>query len=387
LTGIPGGLPTGVSLVSFDKPAFQHYGLDAAANAAIGYDAADGYARGFQWLRGDKDHRFTVGGTLFLFWTREDTDTSFVMALNEASPEQVKAVFEGLNKGRTGDAIDDENQFYLLAVSGNSARAIVREYLERPLGKVRESIGRWFADLRIADTSKEHQGRPNSAFPLWLLANATALESDRVAPDTHARLMGAALTEGTLPDSILAACLGRLRVPERDPKRPTFSPARMALIKLCLNRRHRSEEGQMTELLDQDRIRDKAYVCGRLLAFLARCQSPKDFGAGAQIVERFFGSAILSPRSVFPTLIKLNRNHISIIRGQNKGFAFNLDEELDELVDLLVLDGAELPDFPATLSLAEQGRFAIGFYHQRAGYRRISADNKLKMESEQPESK
>src|SRR5262249_35693771 len=41
LSGIPGGLPTGVSIVSFDKPAFESYGLDAAANAGIGYAAAD----------------------------------------------------------------------------------------------------------------------------------------------------------------------------------------------------------------------------------------------------------------------------------------------------------------------------------------------------------
>ena len=43
--GVPGGLPTGVSLVSFDKDAFQSYGLDGAANAGIGYRAADGYCR------------------------------------------------------------------------------------------------------------------------------------------------------------------------------------------------------------------------------------------------------------------------------------------------------------------------------------------------------
>jgi CRISPR-associated protein Csd1 len=137
----------------------------------------------------------------------------------------------------------------------------------------------------------------------------------------------------------------------------------------------------MTESLDtRNRIRDRAYVCGRLLAFMARCQSPKDFGAGAQIVERFFGSAILSPRSVLPTLLKLNRNHISIIRGQKKGFAFNLDAELDNLLDLITADGDVAPDFPATLTLAEQGRFALGFYHQRADYRRVSAEKKLEQD-------
>jgi CRISPR-associated protein Cas7/Csd2 subtype I-C len=84
LSGVPGGLATGVSIVSFDKAAFKHYGLDGAENAAIGYEGADGYARGFQWLRGEKDHHFVIGGTLFLFWTRQDASTDFVMALGAA---------------------------------------------------------------------------------------------------------------------------------------------------------------------------------------------------------------------------------------------------------------------------------------------------------------
>src|ERR1700677_3085520 len=61
LSGIPGGLATGVSIVSFDKAAFRHYDLDGAENAAIGYEGADGYARGFQWLRANKDHYFVIG--------------------------------------------------------------------------------------------------------------------------------------------------------------------------------------------------------------------------------------------------------------------------------------------------------------------------------------
>jgi CRISPR-associated protein Csd1 len=377
LTGIPGGLPTGVSIVSFDKGAFQHYGLDGAANAAISYEGADGYACGFQWLRNHREHSFVIGGTLFLFWTRKAANTDFILALQEASAEDVRALLESVSTGRPNESIEDVDDFYMLAVSGNSARAIIRDYLERRLGQVRDSIIRWFNDLRIADLSKEHQGRANAAFPLWMLANATALESDRVAPDTHARLMHAALTSGPVPDSILAACIARLRIPERDPKRPQFSSSRMALIKLCLNRTHCLEENAMPESLDLERIHDQAYLCGCLLAFLARCQSPKDFGTSAQIVERFFGSAMQSPRAVFPTLIKLNRHHISIIRGQQKGFAFKLEQELDALFNLLRPEDGELPDFKSTHTLAEQGRFALGFYQQRAEYRRISADKKL----------
>ena len=122
LTGVPGGSPMGVSIVSFDKAAFESYGLDGAANAGIGYEAADGYARAFQWLRGSKSHHLTVGNTLFLFWTRLPTPANDMMALSEPTADQVRALLANLRKGKTGDAIDDTNAFFLLAVSGNAAR-------------------------------------------------------------------------------------------------------------------------------------------------------------------------------------------------------------------------------------------------------------------------
>ena len=118
------------------------------------------------------------------------------------------------------------------------------------------------------------------------------------------------------------------------------------------------------------------YACGQLLAFLARCQSPRDFGAGAQVLERYFGSASTAPRSVFPVLLRLNRHHLRKVRDDNVGFGLNLEEELETQLAAFRPTAAGSPDFPAVLSLPEQGRFALGFYHQRAEYRAASAERK-----------
>jgi CRISPR-associated protein Csd1 len=360
LNGVPGGLPTGVSIVSFDKAAFQHYGLDGAANAAIGFEAADGYARGFQWLRGRKDNRFVVGGTLFLFWTREPADTEFVMTINEPEAEQVKALLENVTKGRTGDVIDNANDFYLLAVSGNSARAIIRDYLELPVGQVRTAVRQWFHDLRIADPSKEYRGQPNAAFSLWMLANATAAEADRVSPDTHARLIHAALTVGPLPDSILAACLSRLKVPERDAKRSPFSPARMGLIKLCLNRTHFHGDDAMTETLNPDETHP-AYLYGRLLRVFEEIQYAALGDVNSSVVDKFYGTFSAAPALIFARLYSNAQNHMRKVRAENEVAYFALDKRLAEVTNLLPASPPK-----STQSLADQGRFALGFYHQKA---------------------
>ncbi|MGB9623764.1 MAG: type I-C CRISPR-associated protein Cas8c/Csd1 [Phycisphaerae bacterium] len=373
--GVPGGMPSGVSLVSFDKAAFESYGLDGAANAGIGYRAADGYTRALNALAADKlpgRHRTSLrlGQVLFLFWTREKADTDDLMQLDQPDPEAVARLIESAARGKPALAADPCN-FYCLCLSGNAARAIVRDYIEAPLPEVRTNLGHWFRDLRIVDASN---GEITATFPLWMLATATVRDADDMPPDLPAALMAAAIRHLPVGDHVLSACLRRIRAESGGRQ---FAPARMGLIKLILNRKTAEGGSYMSDRLDPTAAaHSEGYACGQLLAFLARCQSPRDYGAGAQILERYFGAASTAPRSVLPVLLRLNRHHIRKVRDENPGFAFNLEQELEERLAPFRRTPGEDPDFPALLSLHEQGRFALGFYHQRAAYRTASAERK-----------
>jgi CRISPR-associated protein Csd1 len=59
---------------------------------------------------------------------------------------------------------------------------------------------------------------------------------------------------------------------------------------------------------------------------------------------------------VFSTLLRLKNHHIAKL--ENRGRAVNLEKRIGEIMD-------GVGDFPAQLSLADQGRFAVGYYHQR----------------------
>lgn len=377
-----GGLAVGVSVVSNDKAAFESYGLAKAVNSGIGARAAEGYTRALNALAANKlsgrpRTSLRLGGVVFLFWTRQQAGADDVMTLEEPTPEQVATLIESADRGKETYAADPAD-FYCLALSANAARAIVRDYLEAPLPAIRVNLGRWFKDLRIIDDSYTGHNEPNSCFRLWSLATATVRDADDLSPNLPAVLTSAALKGDPLPDYVLAACLHRLRVESGGQQ---FRPARMGLIKLILNRHATQGELRMTEKLDPEATRrSPGYACGQLLAALARCQSPIDFGAGAQILERYFGSASTAPRAVFPILLRLNRHHLRKIRDENTGQAINLEKELEERLAAFHAAAGADPDFPAMLSLIEQGRFALGFYHQRAEYRRLSAERKAREE-------
>jgi CRISPR-associated protein Csd1 len=359
LTGIPGGLAMGVSVVSYDKAAFESYGLDGTANAGIGYTAADGYLLALTALiqnriPGQPRSSLRVAGNLLLWWTQKEADTGFMNVLDNPDPAQVEQLLASPGSGREVHGLDDKNAFYLLGLSGNSARAIVRDYLEAPLPRVRENVARWFRDLRIADLSRDGAGKPTSLFPLWQLVLATAADSDRVAPDVPGRLCDAALKGDALPDSILAGCVARLRA-EGD---AGFRPARLALIKLYLLRRN----FPVTETLNTAQDKPPAYVCGRLLAVFEQIQYAALGDINATVTDKYFGTFSAAPAMVLGRLYANAQNHLGKLRGDSskRGAYIKLDTLLGEVSNKL--------DAPpqGQLSLEEQGWFALGYYHQKA---------------------
>ena len=99
-----------------------------------------------------------------------------------------------------------------------------------------------------------------------------------------------------------------------------------------------------------------AYKCGRLLAVIERIQSAAIGNPNATLTDRYYGSASTTPASVFGVLVRMAQPHLSKLRKQREGQAIALERALHDA----------MPDqFPTTLSLTEQGLFALGYYHQR----------------------
>jgi CRISPR-associated protein Csd1 len=98
-----------------------------------------------------------------------------------------------------------------------------------------------------------------------------------------------------------------------------------------------------------------AYRLGRLFAVLERIQENAQPGIGATIRERYYGAASTTPVTVFSQLLKLKNHHVAKLNDSQQVYFEKLLAEIFGAVE----------DFPAHLSLPDQGRFAIGYYHQR----------------------
>ena len=101
-----------------------------------------------------------------------------------------------------------------------------------------------------------------------------------------------------------------------------------------------------------------AYRMGRLFAALEKIQEEASPGINATIRDRYYGAASSTPVAVFTTLLRLKNAHLKKL-ATGRGVWF---EKL--LADIL----GEVADFPRQLPLPDQGRFALGYYHQRQDF-------------------
>ena len=111
-----------------------------------------------------------------------------------------------------------------------------------------------------------------------------------------------------------------------------------------------------------------AYRLGRLFAVLERIQEAAAGGAGklnATIRDRYYGAASSTPVAVFTTLLRLKNAHLKKLPIAQVAWFEKL------LGDVL----GPVSDFPKHLPLPDQGRFALGYYHQRQDFFTKKADD------------
>ena len=342
--------PNRVGLVSANENAFLSYGLQQSEIAPMSFTAARKYGEALRHLLSEERHHLRVGGVTWVYWTREDTGTDLLFAVKTADPDEVARLLQTPRSGQPRSALD-ANAFYALAVSANTSRMVVRSWVTASLTEVQHNIRRYFERMRLLGRDGEPRYHSYRALAGALVRDFKDLP-DHVVPS----ILNTALWGRPLPLSLLHQAVQRARA-ERE---HVLTHPRAALIKLVLQS-HPSfpEEYAMSDQLSPDHPHP-AYQCGRLLALLDNIQA-EAVGARATLVDRYYGSASATPASVFGVLMRNAQNHLGKIRKTKGGLAYFFDQQIGEIARHL----NEAGGFPRTLTLEEQGVFALGFYQER----------------------
>ena len=352
----------GTNIVSFNGDAFCSYGKEQGENAPVGKTAVFAYTTALNTLLGDDSkNRMQVGKALTVFWSEKPTalESNFPRFFTESPKDDpdrgiaaVKALFDSIKTGAFGH--DDRAQrFYVLGLSPNKARIAIRFWIVSTVGEMEKNIARFFDDTEIV-----HDVKLPDRLSIFRLLSSTAVEgkSENIQPNLEGDFMRAILEGLPYPQTLLSAAIRRIRaehkVTEHEQRRRDYT--RAALIKACLNRsNHNPVSEELTVSLNLDN-KNIGYRLGRLFAALEKIQAEANPGINATIRDRYYGAASGTPVTVFPNLMRLKNHHLSKLAA---GRRIYFEQLLTEIL-------SEIDDFPKNLSLEEQGRFAIGYYHQ-----------------------
>jgi CRISPR-associated protein Csd1 len=361
IKGVYGAQTSGANIVSFNLPAFTSYGKEQSFNAPVGKCAEFAYTTALNHLLAKgSSQRLQVGDASTVFWAEKQHEIESVFADLFGEPakgepeqdyKQLIATFRAPEIGAPPQ-LDPKTRFFVLGLAPNAARIAIRFWYAGSVGEVAGSVMQHFDDIEM--TCGPKQPRYLSLFRL-LVATAALGKSENIPPNLAGELMKAILTGAPYPHALLGAAILRCRT-ERE-----ITYARASLIKAVLAREARYYKKTTKEVgMSLDTTNSNVgYRLGRLFATLEKIQEEASPGINATIRDRFYGSASSTPVAAFPHLMKLKNHHLSKL--ENRGRAVNLEKLIGEIVD-------GLSDFPGHLSLPDQGRFAVGYYHQRQSF-------------------
>ncbi|MBO8436839.1 MAG: type I-C CRISPR-associated protein Cas8c/Csd1 [Spirochaetes bacterium] len=357
INGMFDGPSTGSSLVSFNNPVFESYGMSKNANARISDYAAYSYSTALNYMLSDS--RFRIGANTFVCWavSAEPEYHEFFINLLDASAiksidqEDIKNMFRRISSGLPVEfnekKLDSDVDFYILGMVPNNGRLSVSYFTHNTFGKILENIIHHYERLAIICGKAVVgpfrllnelllPGGKSSDIPVWLSADFL----DSIISNTR------------YPESVYTKIISRIMADRN------VNSIRAAFIKAYLLKNSSdNRKKEVAEVKLNNKSDYQPYVLGRLFAVLENVQRAAN-GAGT-IKDRFFDSACATPSIAFPSVLLLANKHLKTLERKDKpGLARYFEEQI---VDIMSLLGKS---FPSHLTLEEQGVFIIGYYHQ-----------------------
>lgn len=362
IKGVWGAQSSGANIVSFNLAAFNSFGKAQGYNAPVGMKAEHAYTTALNTLlEKNSRQRIQVGDASTVFWADKETVVEQWFkdffgeppkGQSEQDNEAIRALYKAPETGAPPLLKENNIKFYVLGLSPNASRISVRFWYAGTVGEVVKNIKRHFDDCKIVHGPKGPEYL--SLFRL-LVSTATEGKADNIQPNLSGEVMKSILAGTPYPITLLSSAIRRIKA-EREVTYPRASLIKAVLVRD--SRFHNRKNKEVGMSLDENN-KNIGYLLGRLFAVLERAQEFASPGINATIRDRFYGAASSTPVAVFPHLMKLKNHHIAKL--ENRGAAVNLEKQIGGIIEGVC-------DFPTHLSLQDQGRFAVGYYHQRQSF-------------------
>lgn len=362
IKGVPGAQSSGAALVSFNAPAFESYEKSQSYNAPVSKEAEFAYTTALNFLLSDREYSMQIGDTMVVFWAesgRNECRKVFWLSANPPKDNQkeIASLFEDIKEHKyinyDEEILDPKQKFYILGIAPNAARLSVRFFYQDSFGNILNNFSLHYQRMNMIKPSWEQR----EFLGIWSMLYETVNQKSKdktPVPNMAAMVLRSIVSGGQYPQSLYLDTLMRIRAEQGE-----VNWGRASIIKAFLIQNYKWKEGEEYMALNEE-SKDTAYVLGRLFFALEAVQMEANPDIKATIRDRYFNSACTAPASVFPVLFRLKNSHMKKIerdKGSSKKYYEYLFTDITGKLDDI--------EFPAQLTLKEQGKFILGYYHQK----------------------
>lgn len=353
-------------LVGSNKNAYDSYGKEQAFNAPVGEEQAFRYTVALNALSDGpmkRHHCISMGDLNVIFWAeKKSLAEDFVGGFfdtprdsgDDSTRKKIALLFKCFREGRIPDRMPDfdpDVPFYVLGLSVNVTRCVVRFFYTSTVGVLFEHFSRHFRDMAL---ERRFENEPEFPTVRQILDQTCVLKGSfpdrkKLPKNLPGALFDSILRGIDYPAGVYNRILQRLKHDQYQ------DYIKVSFLKAFLIRNHNKE---FSMSLDTS-ITDPAYLCGRLFAVLQNTQqwALKDIKTG--IRDSFYAAASSRPGIVFPRLLRLYSHHLGKLPT---GARIARDSLMQEIIDKLG------HTYPMNLSLVDQGTFSIGYYQQMQAF-------------------
>jgi CRISPR-associated protein Csd1 len=401
IKGVQDAQSFGAALVSFNLDAFTSYGKEQGANAPVSEAAAFRYGAALNQLldRGSPNRlQRTVGDATVVFWAdaskiegsgaeKEEAATAaeqqFTMQIDppidanlekdEQEAAKLRDQLEKVAEGRPELAdpkLRTGTRFHVLGLAPNAARLSVRYWLEDDFEQFAARLLEHAHDVAIEPRPRGWGQKQPSVQRLLLKTTALQEKFENIPDQLAGEVMRTVLTGTRYPRTLLTAAIIRLRAGDAP-----WTGWHAAVIRACLNRpleqrlealRRNGADAAVLKQIEKEILpvpldpnhESPAYQLGRLFAVLESAQYAALGRVNAPIGDRYYGAASSTPARVFGALFRGLKTHISDARKRGQGGW--IEPKVTDILSRLP------PDLPKALRVEDQGKFAVGYYHERS---------------------
>lgn len=367
-TPLPDNSPM-AALVAFQvNSGYDSYGKSQAYNSPISADAEETFSAVLKRLLGkDSRNKIRLGNRMLLFWgsgtqrISEEVEDGLMSILDipdkkdlnlDEKINKVSKLFKSIFSGEIKTTLND--RFHILGLAPNTGRIAVVLWMDSELKDFAGKILSHFEDMEIVDNRNPDKRRPYAGVFSMVSAVTQGGKISDALPNLVDETVKSVILGSPYPFPLYTGALQRIKA-ELSEISPTIQ--RVAILKAYINRKYRNQNPhkQLQDMLDKTNT-NTGYLCGRLTAILEKIQS--DVNTGDSIRTRYMGAASATPAAVMPSMLNLSLHHSEKL---SEGSRIYFEQLKQEIIDKLPSTG-----FPAHLDLNDQGRFFVGYYHQRA---------------------